>query len=83
MVSVTLCKYGSYILSQFNFSGIRDFNNKLEAVRAWYLRKCPSVLVMGYEAYETLTNELKLQKTSSKTKKIVLRALVDPGKETK
>lgn len=34
---------------------------------------------MGYEAYETLTNELKLDKMSSGLVNTVRKALVDPG----
>lgn len=34
---------------------------------------------MGYEAYITLTDEIKLQKLGQSTTNKVLRALVDPG----
>lgn len=34
---------------------------------------------MGYEAYESLTNETKLGKIGEKTMEKVLKALVDPG----
>lgn len=39
-----------------------------------------SILVMGYEAYETLTNVMKLDSFGEKVKNCILNALVDPGK---
>lgn len=34
---------------------------------------------MGYEAYDSLTNEIKLEKFGEKTMNKVLNALMDPG----
>lgn len=53
-------------------------SQKYDIVKKWYLRrKC--VLVLGYECFETLTNDAKLEKISPLLKERVLEALIDPG----
>lgn len=51
---------------------------KYDIVKKWYLYK-KGVLVLGYECFETLTNENKLEKIDSSLKETILKALIDPG----
>ncbi|XP_018577757.1 transcriptional regulator ATRX [Anoplophora glabripennis] len=56
----------------------REVSQKYSIVKRWYLlKKC--VLVLGYECFETLTNETKLEKVGFHLKERMLEALIDPG----
>ncbi|XP_072388064.1 uncharacterized protein [Diabrotica undecimpunctata] len=63
----------------YTFQTARDIQLKYDIVNKWHLRK-KSILIMGYEAFETITNEAKLDKNLSvEMKNKILNALVDPG----
>ncbi|CAH1961713.1 unnamed protein product [Acanthoscelides obtectus] len=47
-------------------------------IKQWYCAK-RSILIMGYERYECLTNEEKLNKLAADFKSLVINALVNPG----
>ncbi|XP_050504552.1 transcriptional regulator ATRX-like isoform X3 [Diabrotica virgifera virgifera] len=56
-----------------------DIKQKYDVVTKWHLQK-KSILIMGYEAFETVTNHGKLDKNLSvQRKEKILEALVDPG----
>lgn len=75
MIDVTC---STQLTGYYNFRDSKDFSTRIDIIKLWNSRK-KSVLVMGYEAYETLTNQIKLEKFGEKTKAKVLQALVDPG----
>ncbi|CAH1279860.1 unnamed protein product [Diabrotica balteata] len=63
----------------YTFQTARDIKLKYDIVNKWHLRE-KSILIMGYEAFETITNEAKLDKNVSvEMKNKIVNALVDPG----
>ncbi|KAJ8925650.1 hypothetical protein NQ315_009495 [Exocentrus adspersus] len=56
----------------------KEVSQKYDLVKKWRMQK-KSVLVLGYEGFETLTNENKLDKIGEHLKKRILEALIDPG----
>ncbi|CAG9860347.1 unnamed protein product [Phyllotreta striolata] len=64
----------------FTISGnkCKKMEDRCNIVKKWYLDR-RSILVMGYECFENLTNDTKLDKFSDKWKGLMLEYLCDPG----
>ncbi|XP_057660710.1 transcriptional regulator ATRX-like [Diorhabda carinulata] len=67
-------------ISLFTLPHKKNIEMKYEIVKKWYFKTKKSILVLGYEGFETLTNECKLDKKADENlKSRILEALVDPG----
>ncbi|CAH1116490.1 unnamed protein product [Phaedon cochleariae] len=64
--------------SVFTIATRKENTNKYEIVKKWRLRK-KALLVLGYEGFETLTNDSKLDKLGPNLKSTMLESLMDPG----
>nr|CAI5870295.1 unnamed protein product [Callosobruchus analis] len=62
----------------FTIGTTQEIGRQKPILKQWYCAK-RSILIMGYERYECLTNEEKLNKTSADFRTLVLNSLVDPG----
>ncbi|KAG5899552.1 Protein CHROMATIN REMODELING 20, partial [Gonioctena quinquepunctata] len=53
--------------------------DRFDIVKKWRRTNKKSILVLGYETFQTLTNETKMNNMNLRTKKQILEALIDPG----
>ncbi|VEN43708.1 unnamed protein product, partial [Callosobruchus maculatus] len=62
----------------FTIGSTQEIARQKPILKQWYCAK-RSILIMGYDRYECLTNEEKLSKASADFRTLVLNSLVDPG----